>query len=222
MFWYRLVCLLLICLLAILPGPVAAGSWLNELLVKRTPSYTEEGAESCLACHAGEKMRAVMRGPHGDPENPHTPFAHHECESCHGPGSIHVSRAHGGKGYPPLTIFGYQRGAAPRDEQVEACMDCHADSTSGIDVVPFEGTLHDKWIINCSSCHQVHAESDPVMDRRSQAEICFACHSNKKEEHPKVGKRVPNFDRMGCAGCHRVHRLPKPEEKPTQGEEATP
>ncbi|MBT8051614.1 MAG: hypothetical protein KJO70_10490 [Gammaproteobacteria bacterium] len=199
-----------------------AESWFNELLVKRAPAYTQEGAEACLACHAGEKMRAVGRSAHGDPDNPLTPFALHECESCHGRGSIHISRAHGGKGYPPLTIFGYTRGAAPRDEQVEACLDCHADESSGIDAVPFEGTLHDKWIINCSSCHRVHAENDPVMTRRNQAEICFACHSSKKEEHPKVGKRVPDFDRMGCAGCHRVHRLPKPEKNVVQGQDATP
>ena len=186
-------------------------SWMNDLLVHRTPSFTADGADSCLVCHSGEKMRAVSESAHGDRENPLTPFAQHECESCHGPGSIHVSRAHGGKGHPPLTNFGYRRGAASRDQQVEACLDCHSDESSGIKVVPFRGILHDKWIINCSSCHQVHVESDPVLDRPRQAEVCLACHMSQKTEHRKVGNRVPDFDRMGCAGCHRVHRLPKNE-----------
>jgi DmsE family decaheme c-type cytochrome len=193
-------------------GDAHSQSWMNDLLVHRTPSFTEGGAESCLSCHSGEKMRAVSKGAHGNLENPLTPFAQNECESCHGPGSIHVSRAHGGKGYPPLTIFGYERGAATRDEQVEACLNCHTDESSGIKVTPFHGTLHDKWIVNCSSCHQAHVEKDPVLERRLQAEVCLACHMNQKTEHRKVGKRVPDFDRMGCAGCHRVHRLPKSEK----------
>lgn len=205
--------ILLLFVLCAFVGDAVAQSWMNDLLVHRTPSFTEEGRDSCLVCHSGEKMRAVAKSAHGDPDNPLTPFAQHQCESCHGPGSIHVSRAHGGKGYPPLTTFGYQRGAATRDQQVEACLSCHTNEESGIKVTPFHGTLHDKWIVNCSSCHQVHAEADPVLNRRLQADVCLACHMNQKTEHRKVGNRVPDFSRMGCAGCHRVHRLPKPDKE---------
>jgi len=193
-------------------GNVFGQSWVNDLLVHRTPSFTEDGADSCLMCHSGEKMRAVSEGVHGDTDNPLTPFAQNQCETCHGAGSIHISRAHGGKGYPPLTIFGYERGAATRDQQVEVCLSCHTDESSGIKVTPFHGTLHDKWIVNCSSCHQAHVESDPVLDRKLQAEVCLACHMNQKTEHRKVGRGIPDFNRMGCAGCHRVHRLPKAKE----------
>jgi hypothetical protein len=35
---------------------------------------------------------------------------------------------------------------------------------------------------------------------------------NQKTEHRKVGRGIPDFNRMGCAGCHRVHRLPKAKE----------
>lgn len=203
----------LVLLLCVLASNAETQTWMNDLLVHRTPSYTEGGPEDCLVCHSGEKMRGISKGVHSDIENPLTPFARNSCESCHGPGSIHVSRAHGGKGYPPLTIFGYERGAATRDEQVEVCLGCHTDQDSGIKVTPFHDTLHDKWIVNCSSCHKVHVEADPVLNRRLQAEVCFTCHSKQKEEHRKVGKRVPDFSRMGCAGCHRVHRLPKPEKK---------
>lgn len=204
---------LLAVLLMALAGGAWAHGWVNDLLVHRTPTWTEGGAEDCLTCHSGEKMRAVAKGAHGDSENPLTPFGQHACESCHGPGSIHISRAHGGKGHPPLTVFGYERGAAARDRQVDACLACHTDEESGIKVTPFHGTLHDKWIINCSSCHQAHVEEDPVLNRRLQAEVCLSCHSNQREEHRKVGNRVPDFSRMGCAGCHRVHRAPKPENE---------
>lgn len=203
----------LVLLLCALSSSADAQMQMNDLLVKRTPIYTEGGRENCLVCHSGEKMRAVSKGAHGDIENPLTPLAQHGCESCHGPGSIHISRAHGGKGHPPLTIFGYERGAATRDVQLEACLECHTDKDSGIKVTPFHDTLHDKWIVNCSSCHKAHVEADPVLNRRLQAEVCLACHAKQKEEHRKVGKRIPDFSRMGCAGCHKVHRLPKPEQK---------
>lgn len=199
---------ILAALFAGLETEVFAQAWVNDMLVHRTPSYTQGGADICLSCHSGDKMRAMAGSAHGDSEHPKSPGSLQECEACHGPGSIHVSRAHGGKGFPPLTVFGYGKGAAPRNDQIAACMGCHQGDAE-IRSVPFEGTLHDKMIINCSACHTAHAESDPVLERKHQPEVCFGCHLEQKEEHPKTGSRVPDFNRMGCAGCHRVHRLPK-------------
>ena len=177
----------------------------------RTPHYSEEGAESCLRCHAGGEMRAIQDGPHFNLQNPGAPAAHHYCESCHGPGSIHISRAHGGRGFPPLIEFGRGKDKSPRDTQIAACSYCH-DGANGSKPVVFEGTVHDRLMINCSSCHQAHVREDPVMVRGSQAGVCLTCHKKQANEHPQVGKRVPDFDRMGCAGCHRVHRLPENQE----------
>lgn len=94
---------------------------------------------------------------------------------------------------------------------MQVCQGCHNDGSNGIKATVWEGTLHDKWIVNCSACHEIHVDSDPVLDRRQQADVCFRCHLDKKDTHPEVGNRVPDFSRMGCAGCHRVHRLPKTE-----------
>jgi len=188
---------------------VQAQEWLDEMLVHRTPAFTGENPENCLVCHSGQRMRSIAEGAHGNTEDSRAPFGNNGCESCHGPASIHVSRAHGGKGFPPLIGFGYAKVAAPRDQQIEACMYCHGGSQEGMDVTPFEGTTHDKWIVTCSSCHQVHAEEDPVLTRSTQAKVCFTCHADQEEGHQKVGRRVPDFSRMGCAGCHKVHRLPK-------------
>lgn len=209
---YRFLPVFACCLLWALPvADAVAQSWLEDYLVHRKPSFTEEGADSCYVCHAGENMRAMTESVHGNPDTPLSPAAKHECESCHGPGSIHISRAHGGRGFPPLIVFGKGDEAAPRDTQISACLYCH-DGDDGSKPVIFEGTVHDRTIVKCSSCHKAHVRADPVMERGGQAPVCLGCHSAQENGHPKVGKQVPDFNRMGCAGCHRVHRLPKNTE----------
>lgn len=183
----------------------AASSWVNEFLVHRTPSYTADGAEGCLHCHSGEKMRSIAQSAHGNAENPHAPAATHGCESCHGPGSIHVSRAHGGRGFPPLTTFGRGAGAAPRDEQLDACLGCHAAEETGTKPIVFRGSVHDRGPINCSTCHQAHSPEDPMADRAQQQATCFRCHAKIKENHPQVRNREVNFERISCGACHKVH-----------------
>lgn len=211
----RIVHLLLLAMCCIAPD-AGANSWVNPFQVHRTPSFTAEGDASCLRCHAGEKMRAIAESAHSNAENPHSPAAQHGCESCHGPGSIHVSRAHGGRGFPPLTEFGKGKGAAPRDEQLDACLGCHAGDETGTRTIVFRGSSHDRKSINCSTCHQAHRSEDPMRDRALQRETCFRCHSEARENHPPVRGREVNFERVSCRACHRVHE-PRPEEAAAEG-----
>lgn len=186
--------------------PAAIGDWANDFLVHRTPSYTEDGAEGCLRCHSGEKMRAVGQGAHGDAGNPNSPAALHECETCHGEGSIHVSRAHGGRGFPPLMTFGRGQGTAPRETQLQTCLCCHESGDTGNKPIVFLGSVHDRGPINCSTCHQVHAGQDAMRDRSEQSRTCFRCHRKVKEEHPPFRGRAVNTERARCASCHDVHQ----------------
>ena len=187
-------------------GQVFANEWVNEFLVHRTPSYTLDGAEGCLRCHSGEKMRNMEKSVHGDADNPATPAASHGCESCHGAGSVHVSRAHGGRGFPPLTRFGRGSGTAPREEQLQACLACHAGPGDGARQIAFAATVHDRGSINCSTCHTVHAETDPMSERQRQSETCFRCHRRIQSEHPQMRGRGVDLDRFACSMCHKLHR----------------
>lgn len=177
---------------------------------KRIPIYTEEGAAACLRCHAGSEMRAVQDGPHFDIKNPGAPAANQYCESCHGPGSIHVSRAHGGRGFPPLTAFGRGKDKAPREEQIHACMQCHGAADKVSKTIGFYGSPHDRNSINCSTCHTVHAVTDPVSERETQVAICYRCHRRTKTDHPRFEADSMNIDVLKCSDCHDVHR-PLPE-----------
>jgi len=179
---------------------------------QRTPSYSEEGAVGCLRCHSGPEMRTVQSGPHFNVQKPAAPAARNYCEACHGPGSIHVSRAHGGKGFPPLTKFGRGPDRAPREEQLAACLDCHGAEGAVRKTIGFIGSPHDRNNINCSACHTIHAESDPVNNRDQQAALCYRCHRKQQTDHPRFTSASMDIDRLPCSACHDVHRpLPLPE-----------
>lgn len=178
----------------------------------RTPIYTKDSTESCLVCHSGEKMRAIAESPHGDPDVSGSPATIHGCESCHGPGSIHVSRAHGGRGFPPLTQFGRGKDASPREEQLHACLDCHASESMGERQIAFVGSAHDRRTINCSTCHTAHADTDPIADQETQTTTCSRCHRRHLENHPRFEDKSIDFDALSCSTCHDVHAPAQLEE----------
>jgi len=41
----------------------------------REQVFTRGGAEACLRCHSGDRMRAIKSSPHGNMENMFTPLA---------------------------------------------------------------------------------------------------------------------------------------------------
>lgn len=178
----------------------------------RTAIYTKEPTESCLRCHSGEKMRAIAASPHGDTGIQESPATKHGCESCHGPGSIHISRAHGGKGFPPLTRFDRRSSQSPRDEQLHACLFCHADESMGEKQIVFMGSAHDRPNINCSTCHSVHTESDPISNKENQDRTCGRCHRRDIREHPRFEEKSIDFDSLNCSTCHDVHVPAQPDE----------
>lgn len=177
----------------------------------RTPIYTKEGTASCLRCHSGEKMRAMSASPHFDAGIKGTPASAQGCESCHGRGSIHISRAHGGKGFPPLTKFGRGDSQSPREEQLQACLSCHADKSMAAKQIVFLGSAHDRRNINCSTCHTAHAESDPVHDKENQTKTCARCHRGDIRDHPRFEQESIDFEALSCATCHDVHAPVEPQ-----------
>lgn len=172
---------------------------------KRTPEYTGQGADGCLRCHSGIKMHAVAASAHGTMEHRSSPLAAHGCEACHGPGSIHVSRAHGGRGFPPLTRFGRGSQFSTREDQIDACLACHTNEMGAAGPIQFRGSPHDRRNINCSTCHQVHAETDPMNEKEQQASTCYRCHRKQKTEHPRFEDKSIDFEALSCGTCHDVH-----------------
>lgn len=178
----------------------------------RTPSNSVGGSQSCLRCHSGEKMRTVSNSSHGDTELERSPISTYGCESCHGPGSIHISRAHGGRGFPALTKFGRRKSHSPREEQLNGCLHCHADEGMGEKQIIFPGSTHDNGKTVCSHCHKIHAEFNPVKNKKSLEKTCARCHRSDIKNHPKVVVKGLDFDLAKCSDCHNIHAPAKPKE----------
>ncbi|MEW6569765.1 MAG: hypothetical protein AB1390_01115 [Nitrospirota bacterium] len=79
------------------------------------------GTDACRACH-GDIHSEFVKNVHGKKTVPDSPANREGCESCHGPGSGHVS-AGGGKGVAIISFAG-KEGAKQRSSK---CLGCHED-----------------------------------------------------------------------------------------------
>jgi len=172
---------------------------------ERRPHFTGERADACLPCHSGEDIESGADGPHGKLSNPAAPYSKEACESCHGAGSFHVSRAHGGRGFPGLLRFGRGSGFSSRREQVQACLACHENDKSGAPLIGFTKSDHDINPIICSDCHTVHTAPRQMSDPSAQTGACTRCHGQQKVGHPKRNVNPPGLNRQKCSTCHDVH-----------------
>jgi len=190
--------------MALLTGFATLAIAQNDRPSTQAAQFTAGGTESCMRCHAGENMAIVGETPHGDKDNPDSPFAQQGCESCHGPGSLHVSRARGGAGFPALLRFGDRK---TRPEQNQACLDCHAQDMGDTPGMEWQGSLHDTPRMTCVGCHTLHSAENDMLDKQTQTQTCSRCHEEQISAHKDFQSKGIVFDRLMCSDCHDVHQL---------------
>ena len=59
--------------------------------------------------------------------------------------------------------------------------------------------------VACTSCHQVHARNDKVMNKLTQTETCFTCHKEQRAQINKPSHHPVVEGKMACSSCHNVH-----------------
>ncbi len=178
-------------------GGAAPGTFAAEF--PTAPGATYVGSGACLDCHDG--IGAFYHGKVHDPARgllvPGTAVGY--CESCHGPGSVHVEEM------DPTTIVGpEQLSGLPADRRAMMCLQCHR-------------TLEQSWWhgahggtpVACADCHtdQAHfaAGVRPRADFGVKADFCLQCHAGQVADFRLQYHHPVLEGEMGCIDCHAPH-----------------
>jgi len=153
------------------------------------PGATFVGSDTCSQCHdnitkgfqSATHSRLIAKGPNA---------VNMGCETCHGPGSVHVE-----SGGAHNTIVNPQ--SSP-----ESCFQCHLDKRGQFSLPHSHPLLAGK--LSCSDCHNPHKGSAIKGGGAALAaenETCFQCHTAQRGpfvfEHEAL--------REGCVTCHDPH-----------------
>lgn len=161
--------------------------------------YTEKGADSCLQCHNEAwpyPLFPIFKTKHAQRADPRTPFAGLQCETCHGPGAKHA-----GSGDATAINSLKANSVQPPEQRNKVCLDCHrGNSRTG-----WHASTHENNNLGCTSCHKIHAASDPVLAKASQPEVCYACHRQQRADFAKPSTHPVRFGKMACSECHAAH-----------------
>ncbi len=147
------------------------------------------GSDTCEQCHdhvtkhfaSAPHARLIAQGPNAIDVS---------CESCHGPGSVHVESG------------GAARTILNPDRNPESCYHCHSN-LRGQFALPHAHPVGDGRL-TCSACHAPHSGdafvgSASTLDSANQA--CLACHQLQRGPHIFEHEAM----REGCLTCHTPH-----------------
>lgn len=171
--------------------------------------WGEESA-TCLQCHSSTANVAV----HSIFNTAHAHIAPHQqsptsqktaaldagnatCVSCHG-----VSQAHqlNPIANAPTISFGPRWQSTP-DQKDSLCLGCHRKG----DTLLWHGSEHQLEGMACNSCHALHKQIDPVLQRPSQAKVCFACHTQQQSQAHLPSHHPISEGKTACSDCHNAH-----------------
>jgi len=146
------------------------------------------GAATCLECHVdfgGHRVRSEI---------------HADCESCHGPGQLHVHTA---------------EAEAIRFPGSADCAVCHEPASRTL--VHWAASPHAEAGVLCSDCHATHdrqpallrssTELDATLWRHagSDTQLCLGCHADVAGELSLPSHHPVREGMVACADCHPPH-----------------
>lgn len=178
---------------------------INQQLIEKFKqgSYSKKGADTCLKCHdeqAELNGMGIFNNVHGRADISATPFAHLQCESCHGPVGKHAKRLRKGKEREPMVSFGMNSPVLSA-HQSSVCLSCHDDQKR----VAWQGSVHQSEQLPCSACHLVHTAQDPALIKQQQNKLCGSCHKAQNDAFNKRSAHPLKWGQMSCSDCHNPH-----------------
>jgi DmsE family decaheme c-type cytochrome len=86
-------------------------------------------------------------------------------------------------------------------ERANQCLACHRGGKRNL----WEGAQHQNNGVACNDCHKVHRGTDPVLSKKTQPEVCFACHKDQRVDSKKVSHHPIEEGKVVCSDCHNPH-----------------
>ncbi len=175
-----------------------------DALVKPVTSVNDmvlNGDAKCTKCH-GEAdefpVLAIGKTKHGTRADGRTPT----CISCHGESDRHINKPEGVKDRPKPDVLFKGAGKSEALAQTGACLSCHKQDAQRSH---WSGSTHETRDVSCTACHQVHTAHDKVRDKRTQPEVCFACHKTQRTEVNRPSHHPVLEGKVSCSDCHNAH-----------------
>lgn len=153
---------------------------------------------ACVRCHGALGQPDLRHGAHAASSATGTPA----CTTCHGPSLAHANKppAEAQRAKPDRS-FG-STAATPASEQSASCLACHRSTGRHL---LWPGSAHDAAGLSCTACHRVHAQTDPVLSRQAEPELCRGCHREPQAKFQKPFRHPLPEGTMSCSDCHAVH-----------------
>ena len=182
------------------------------------PGATPVGAETCTTCHSdiAATFRHAFHAQQGL-----------DCESCHGPGSLHVQ---GGGDISKIISFRHRSA----NDANGVCLSCHAQDAK---LRNWIAGPHASNRVRCTDCHETHTYAKPggkteasfnvmtpgrvtavenlvpeakvIMQPQWQAnDACLRCHETQRGQMSLPYHHPLREGKMSCGDCHDPHGGP--------------
>jgi DmsE family decaheme c-type cytochrome len=203
------------CRTVVLAGLVG-GTLLAIFALRSTPSISQTaeaaqyvGSDACAECHEGINHSFDLAGHGRAVGDSALVDGKVGCESCHGPGSLHVD-ADSDQDHPGFWVI-KRFEQMPPDEANAACTTCHTGSSQ----MHWEESMHADRDLKCVDCHSMHEPQDAsrkkLLKADNTSELCLTCHKSKRMQLARSAHMPVLEGGMDCASCHEPHGSPSPK-----------
>ena len=152
--------------------------------------------QTCKMCHS-DYFNSYAPSIHANKEIRNSPANALGCESCHGPGQLHIQKG-GAKG---TGILAFSKGKAEPYAKSEKCLACHAESRS---MAFWDMSKHKTAEISCDRCHSAHSGKKGNL-KAPVNELCISCHRDVRTQISKQSHHPLQEGMMKCTDCHDQH-----------------
>ncbi len=156
------------------------------------PGAKYVGTKACADCH-DEVVEKFKSNVHGRIIAGETPIGQTGCETCHGPGSVHIENEDPSKIINPKKIDAVPASAI--------CLRCH----TGDEHTNWNGSEHSLNDVSCVSCHKIHNNNNEYLLVKPEPQLCYDCHKDVRAKFYYPTHHPVNEGKMKCSDCHANH-----------------